>query len=123
MDKLLLEGLEFYGFHGVLPEEKKLGQKFVVSLELRLDLSTAGHSDNYKDTVNYAEVFEKVKNIVTVEKFNLLEALAETISRKLLKDYNLLKEIKVKVEKPQAPVAGIFNYMAAEITRVRDGEA
>ncbi|HEX3011424.1 MAG TPA: dihydroneopterin aldolase, partial [Syntrophomonadaceae bacterium] len=76
MDKILAKGLTFKGCHGVLPQEKKLPQKFIVDLELFLDLSSAGIEDNLQKTVNYDEVYKQVKRIVENESYNLIEALA-----------------------------------------------
>ena len=56
-DKLILQGLLFHGFHGVLEEERKLGQKFLVDLDAWIDLKKAGKSDNLEDTVSYAEIY------------------------------------------------------------------
>ncbi|URE10110.1 dihydroneopterin aldolase, partial [Musa troglodytarum] len=56
-DKLILRGLQFHGFHGVKPEEKKLGQKFVVDVDAWLDLSNAGKSDDISDTVSYTDIY------------------------------------------------------------------
>ena len=56
-DKLILRGLQFHGFHGVKPEEKKLGQKFLVDVDAWLDLSDAGKTDNTSDTVSYTDIY------------------------------------------------------------------
>ena len=61
MDIITLKGLAFYAFHGVLVEENKLGQKFIVDLQMFLDLSSAGDNDDLNQTVNYAEVYDKIK--------------------------------------------------------------
>ncbi|KAF9626388.1 hypothetical protein IFM89_033207 [Coptis chinensis] len=56
-DKLILKGLKFHGFHGVKPEEKKSGQKFLVDVDARLDLRPAGKSDCLSDTISYTEIY------------------------------------------------------------------
>lgn len=56
-DKLILKGLKFYGFHGVKPEEKKLGQKFLVDVDAWMDLSQAGNNDNLSDTISYTDIY------------------------------------------------------------------
>ena len=56
-DKLVLKGLKFHGFHGARPEEKKLGQKFIVDLEAWLDLKQAGETDFLSDTVSYTDIY------------------------------------------------------------------
>ena len=56
MDKIRIDDIKIYAYHGVLPEEKRDGQDFLVSAELELDLKTSGTSDKLESTVNYADV-------------------------------------------------------------------
>jgi dihydroneopterin aldolase len=56
-DKLILRGLKFHGYHGVKPEERKLGQKFLVDIDAWLDLRLAGHTDCLSDTVSYTDIY------------------------------------------------------------------
>jgi dihydroneopterin aldolase len=116
MDKIILEGMEFYGYHGTTPEERKLGQRFILDVELFLDLQPAGVSDDLDRTVNYAQVFETVQAIVGGPPYQIIEALAEAVAQALLEQFPVA-EIMVRVKKPQAPVPGRFAWVAAEITR------
>ncbi|MEW6065560.1 MAG: dihydroneopterin aldolase [Bacillota bacterium] len=118
-DKIILKGMTFYGYHGVLPEEQRLGQLFEVDLELLTDLKPAGDSDDLKRSVSYADVFETVEQVVTGPPRRLLEAVAESISRRVLQQYPPVQEVKVVVKKPGAPIRGKFRYMAVEINRQR----
>lgn len=120
MDKIILKNLGFYGYHGVEKAEKTLGQKFFIDGELYLDLTKAGKSDDVGDTVNYGEIYNLIKNIVTQQNFNLLEALAEKIASTILAGYPQVNEVVITVRKPEAPVKGIFDYFAVEIRRKRD---
>ncbi|EHV1495132.1 dihydroneopterin aldolase [Listeria monocytogenes] len=119
MDKIYLNELVFYGYHGVLAEETKLGQTFRVSLILGLSTKKAGISDSVDDTVSYAEVYETVKEIVEVEgtPFKLIEALAEKIATEVLTGYPLLEEVTVKLIKPNPPIPGHYDSVAVEIER------
>ncbi|MDK2821037.1 MAG: 7,8-dihydroneopterin aldolase/epimerase/oxygenase [Clostridia bacterium] len=108
--------MEFYGYHGVHPAEHELGQPFIVDLELYLDLTQAAKSDDIKATINYLEIYSLVKKIVTDSRFNLLEALAETISNSILENFPV-NELLVRVRKPHAPLPGTFNYAGVEIKR------
>lgn len=117
MDKIILKNLAFYGYHGVLAEENTLGQKFYVDIELYLNLKKAGMSDNIEDTISYAQVYEKVKNIVENKRFNLLEALAENIALTILDHDCQINQVFVQLRKPEAPVNGIYDYFAVEIRR------
>ncbi|MBC2025220.1 dihydroneopterin aldolase [Listeria booriae] len=120
MDKIYLNELTFYGYHGVLPEENTLGQTFIISLTLGVSTEKAGKSDEVADTVSYAEVYETVKEIAQQKQFKLIEALAETIASTVLHDYPLIKEITVKVTKPNPPIPGHYHSVAVEITRTSD---
>lgn len=120
MDKITLKDLAFFGYHGVLEEEKVLGQKFFLDIDLYIDLKEAGITDNLHKSVSYAEVYEIVKKHCEEKKYDLLEALAENISKDILKEYKKIKSIKVRVRKPEAPVKGIFEYMGVTIKRSRD---
>ncbi|MDI9475806.1 MAG: dihydroneopterin aldolase [Natronincolaceae bacterium] len=120
MDKILMNGMMFYGYHGVLEEEKELGQRFIVDVILYTDLKKAGKTDNLDCTVNYKEVYETIKRIVEDERYNLLEALAERICEDILRLFGTVLKVNVKIKKPETPVAGIFDYFAVQIERERD---
>lgn len=119
MDKIYMKNLAFYAYHGVLEEEKNLGQKFFVDLVLYLDLKGAGQTDNIDKTVNYAEVYQLVEKIVELDQYNLLEALAENICNQVLRTFKMIEKINIKIKKPEAPVKAIFDYVAIEMTRER----
>ncbi|SHF49989.1 dihydroneopterin aldolase [Desulforamulus putei DSM 12395] len=122
-DKIILKGMRFYGYHGVLPEEQRLGQQFEVDLELLTDLKPAGESDDLVRSVSYADVFDTVEQVITGPPCRLLEAVAENISRRVLQQYPAVQEVKVAVKKPGAPIRGNFCYMAVEISRRRGSGA
>lgn len=118
MDKILFHEMEFYGYHGVYPEENRIGQRFRVDLELKTDLSVAGKSDDLSDTINYADVYETVKAMVEGERYQLVEALAERIAAKLLSRFSL-DAVLVRVTKPDPPIPGHYKAVAVEIERSR----
>lgn len=117
MDKIRLKGLAFFGFHGCLPEERKLGQRFFVDLELRMDLEAAGHTDNLENTVNYAKVYDLVKGIVEGPPKKLIEAVAEAIASDLVRTFPGLEGVKVVVRKPEVPIPGILDHVEVEVYR------
>ncbi len=118
MDKIILQGMEFYGYHGVMPEERTLGQRFIVDLELELDLGPAGESDDLELTINYARVFELVESVVKGAPRRLIESVAEDIASAVLEQFPVAAST-VRVKKPQAPAPGHFAWMAVEIRRTR----
>lgn len=119
MDKLVLTGMQFFGHHGVFPEENKLGQRFLVDLELYFPLHSAGKSDSLEETVNYADVYETVRGITEDQTFQLIEALAEHIAIRVLQTYTIINEITVRVHKPHPPFKVFFEGVAIEIHRKR----
>ncbi|CAM4517577.1 7,8-dihydroneopterin aldolase [Paenibacillus macerans] len=119
MDKMVLRGMEYYGYHGVFAEERKLGQRFYVDLELELDLREAGAGDDLSKTVNYAEVHELVQGIVQQKSFKLIEALAEHIASSVLDTYTMVDALTVKVTKPHPPFDIHFEGVTVELYRSR----
>lgn len=117
MDKIILKNLAFFGFHGVLEQEKTLGQKFFVDITVSTDTKNAGLSDEVDDTVSYAEIYEIARFHTQEKRYDLIEALAENISKDILMKYNDISEIETEIKKPEAPVRGIFDYMAVRICR------
>lgn len=111
--------MQFYGYHGVFPEENKLGQRYQVDVELHLPLDKPGTTDSIEDTINYAEAYELIKSIVEGETFKLIEALAERVALQLLQTYTSINEITVRVLKPHPPVAMFFDGVTVEIHRKR----
>lgn len=115
-DAIHLRGLEFYAYHGVLPEEQVLGQRFLIDMDIFIDLRQAGTSDQVGDTIHYGEVYQVIKTCVTAERYQLLERLAEEIAKRVLEKF-LCVAVRVEVHKPQAPIPGIFRDVSVEIRR------
>lgn len=117
-DKIRIEKIHTFGYHGVFPEEKENGQNFYITLTLSLDLKPAGTSDELAKTVNYAAVIARVVEIVSAKPgFNLIEALAEKIAGTLLAEFPLLKSIDVEIHKPEAPIPTPFGDISVRISR------
>lgn len=119
MGKIIMRNLAFYGYHGVMKEENVLGQKFFFDIELTADIDKSTTSDDVQDTVHYGEAYETIKNIVENKRFMLIEKLAGEIIRELFNNFAKVQEIKVLVKKPEAPVAGIYDYFGVEIRKKR----
>ncbi len=107
MDLLVLEGMSFYGYHGETQAERTLGNRFHVDVEIRIDLSVAGRTDNIADTLDYAHVFELVRGVVEDQQFALLETVAARIAGVLLIEPRI-GSVKVRVGK-QPPIAGAID--------------
>ena len=120
MDKIILEKMDFYGYHGVYPEENKLGQRYRVDLTLYVDLKTAGQTDDLNNSVNYAEIYTLCKEIVEGKPFNLIEAVAEKIAQDIFAHHARVQACTVKVIKPDPPIPGHYQSVAVEIERERE---
>ncbi len=120
MDKIIMRNMKFFGYHGVLPEEREKGQNFIIDIEMTTDLENASESDELDDSVDYSKAYEIVRNIVENNKFRLIEKLAGSISREMLSKFPKIQEITVVVKKPEAPIDGEFDWMGVELRRRRN---
>ncbi|MDY6298518.1 MAG: dihydroneopterin aldolase [Selenomonadaceae bacterium] len=122
-DRISLEGMRFYGYHGCLPEERARGQAFLVDVGLTLPLAEAGSSDDLAATVNYAEVFALARSVVEGAPCRLIETVAERIAGGVLARFARVEAVCVTVHKPAAPLPGVFHDAAVTVVRARNAEA
>ena len=111
-----LKGLQFYSFHGLYEEEKKIGGEFVVDVLAKLD-STHHEVSSIEETVNYAEVFGIVKKEMDQPR-ELLETLTQSIAEKIHSKFSSIKEIEVRVEKKVPPITGFRGTVAATYRKI-----
>ena len=114
----MLCNMVFRGRHGVHPAERELGQRFEIDVELGLDLSRAMASDMLHDTVDYSRAYAIVREETEDHHYQLIEALAGAIVRRLLAEL-VVTSVLVRVRKPQVPINGILNFAGVEIQRQR----
>lgn len=119
LDKIFVNKMEFYGYHGVFPEERSLGQRFIVDLVVSVDLKKAGETDELEYSVNYGELYSICKEIVEGKPSKLIEAVAERISKSVLGKSPLISDVTVRVIKPDPPIPGHYQSVAVEISRRR----
>jgi len=119
LDKIYVNRMEFYGYHGVFPEENRLGQRFIVDLAVSVDLKQAGRTDELEFSVNYGELYQVCKEVVEGKPYKLLEAVAEEIAASVIRAFPLVMDVTVKVIKPDPPIPGHYKSVAVEITRGR----
>lgn len=122
VDEITLTGVRAFGYHGVLPEERRQGQEFVVDATLHLSTAKAAASDDVADTVHYGEAAQRIAAIVAGEPFDLLESVAARIADDLL-SYDLVKMVSVTIHKPQAPIPVPFSDVSVTIRRTRPDAA
>jgi 7,8-dihydroneopterin aldolase/epimerase/oxygenase len=115
-DRILIQGIQFYGYHGVQAEERKLGQLFQADVELCLDLREAGQRDDLAASVDYGQVSAAVMEVGTRDPCRLLERLAERIAAALLERFSV-QQVTVRVTKPHPPLSNVIGGVSVEITR------
>lgn len=115
MDRVVIERIVCYGYHGVLLEEQSLGQEFQVSLELGVDLSN--HSEDRIETVvDYRSAVSIAKEVMHGPPCRLLETLATRIANKLLCIEGVI-EVTVEVRKPNPPIPGVQGGISIIVSR------
>ena len=117
--KIHLNNMIFYGFHGVYPEERKLGQRFNVSLTIFTDDSLDHQIKELNDTVDYTKVYDEVRHIMEIQQFQLLEDCANTIISSIFSGFNLVTGLRVIIEKPGVPINASLSNVAVEMERCR----
>jgi dihydroneopterin aldolase len=114
-----LHNAVFYAYHGVLTDEQNLGGKFEVDVDLHCDLARGAKSDHLEDTVNYERVYDCIRTLVLGKKHFLLESLASSIGKGILKTFSKAYSVTVRVRKPGAPVRGVIDYVEVQLTETR----
>lgn len=119
LDIIKLHNAVFYAYHGALTDEKNLGGKFEIDVELHCNLKKAKENDSLNETVNYEKVYSLMKKVVTEKKYNLIEALAHSISVGILEHFEQVQKTIVRVRKPGAPVHGVVDTIEVQIETER----
>ena len=119
MDTIYIKDLEVFANHGVYPEENKLGQKFVISADLSVDVRMAGLTDELEYSVNYGEVSHTIQDFLQKHTFKLIEAAAEGLAAELFCRYPLIRALRLEIQKPWAPVGLPLRTVSVEIRRSR----
>ena len=119
-DRIIVRDLVVFAYHGVLPEEQRLGQRFEVDLSCVMDLREAAQRDTEGATVSYSSLVEIVQEVSGRKAFFLIETLADVIARTILERYAQIDAVSVTVRKPSAPIPATLGYVAVEVTRDRN---
>jgi 7,8-dihydroneopterin aldolase/epimerase/oxygenase len=117
-DRIELRGLRASGVCGVLPEERDRPQPLEVDLDVAADLAKPGRTDALDDTVDYGAICSIVERVITTERFNLLERLADRIAEVVLADDAVIA-VEVAVRKLRPPVPQQLATSGVRITRTR----
>jgi dihydroneopterin aldolase len=117
-DRILLAEMAFFAHHGLNPEEEAAGQVFLVDVTVEANLHRAGHTDQIGDSLDYRELYARVRQAMTGERYRLLEAVAEAVAHRLL-EVQRVDAVTVRVRKPHVKLGGPLAYAAVEVVRRR----
>jgi dihydroneopterin aldolase len=118
-DGIFITGLLIHAHHGVMRHEKKVGQQFVIDLELAIDLAQAAATDKLVDTVSYSSIVDAATRAFTAKTYRLVEAAAGAIADEVLASFPRIASVRVTVHKPHAPIAAIFSDVGVTVSRNR----
>ena len=118
-DTIFITGIVIHARHGVMDHESEVGQRFVIDLELSIDLSESAHTDRLSDTVSYASVVATATSAFKDTNYKLLERAAGAVSDAIFATFPRVDAVKVTVHKPHAPIAAIFEDVGVVLTRKR----
>lgn len=117
--KIQIKNCAFFARHGVFDEEETLGQRFYVDANLVVEAGNALVIDEIGNTVSYGDAFEVIEKIITGKRRYLIEALAYECGIALLKQFSSIERAEITVRKPNAPVAGVLDYVEVTVVAER----
>ncbi len=112
--KVSLEGVRFFAYHGFYPEEQILGTEFIIDVDTELEVYSAGE-DEISNTVNYEKLFNIVSDEMKIPR-KLIETVAHAILEQIRHEYLAVKNIRVLIRKMHPPLGGDVNNSAIELT-------
>ena len=118
LDEITLTGLRASAFHGVLEQERRAGQIFVIDVTAFLSLANAARTDDLAQTVHYGELAEKIVAAVEADPVDLIETVAERVANVVLA-YPMVALTTVTIHKPNAPISVAFDDVSVTISRAR----
>ncbi|MBR3039668.1 MAG: 2-amino-4-hydroxy-6-hydroxymethyldihydropteridine diphosphokinase [Lachnospiraceae bacterium] len=116
-DEIIISGLKVFAWHGVYEEEQEKGQNFIINARLALDTSQAGATDSLEDSVDYAKVCLFINDFMRINRFNLIEAVANQMARKIMVRFPMTQSVELEIMKPEAPIPVPFETVSVKIER------
>ena len=117
--KIYLRNVRFHTFHGVLPQEGIVGNDYLVNLVLDYDFSSAMQTDDLQGTLNYAEVYQKVREEMAVPS-KLLEHVAGRIAHRLFSDFPEIQKLQLSITKVNPPMGADSDGAGVEVVLTND---
>ncbi|MEE0423145.1 MAG: dihydroneopterin aldolase [Prevotella sp.] len=117
--KIYLRNVRFHAFHGVLPQEGIVGNDYLVNLVVDYDFSSAMKTDDLQGTLNYAEVYQKVREEMAVPS-KLLEHVAGRIAHRLFSDFPEIQKLQLSITKVNPPMGADSDGAGVEVVLTND---
>lgn len=117
--KIYLRNVRFHAFHGVLPQEGIVGNDYLINLVLDYDFSSAMKTDDLQGTLNYAEVYQKVREEMAVPS-KLLEHVAGRIAHRLFSDFPEIQKLQLSITKVNPPMGADSDGAGVEVVLTND---
>ncbi|MCD4828303.1 MAG: dihydroneopterin aldolase [Candidatus Cloacimonetes bacterium] len=117
--KIHLHNMVFFGYHGVHPEERKLGQRFVVNVTCESDPANDGQIKHLEDAIDYTRVFDAIQHIMEKKQYHVMEECANTIIEALLTEFPKITHVKVGIKKPFVPMSAVLDSVEIVMERSR----
>ena len=111
-----IEGMKFYAYHGHFESEQVVGNEFTVNLKIKTDCNKAAISDNLNDALNYQNVYEIIKQEMSVNS-HLLENVAKRILDSLYSNFKAIIKAEIKISKMNPPMGGEIEKVSVTMSR------
>jgi dihydroneopterin aldolase len=122
-DTIFITGVVIHARHGVMEHETEVGQRFVIDLELSVNLADSSRSDRLADTVSYSHVVATATAAFKDANYKLLERAAGAVADAILNAFARVSAVKITVHKPHAPIDAIFEDVGVMLTRTRQASS
>jgi 7,8-dihydroneopterin aldolase/epimerase/oxygenase len=113
INRIHIEGIRLYAFHGCLEEEARIGGHYIVDVFIGLDFSHAAKTDELGDTVDYCGVYAVCRDEMAVRS-KLIEHVCRRIHDRLRVTFPLIGNLRVRVTKLNPPIGGDAAQVSVE---------
>ncbi|MBN1886284.1 MAG: dihydroneopterin aldolase [Candidatus Krumholzibacteriota bacterium] len=119
-EKITLRGITVFGYYGVSPMEREIGQKLEIDVEFHHDFTKAVETDALEDTINYERVYARVMDTVENNRFNLLETLGDRICGDIIERFPAVTAVTATVRKLTLPFPNNMSHVEVVVERHAD---
>lgn len=117
--KIHLNEMVFYGYHGVYPEERNLGQRFIVNVTISTKDGEDSNIRKLEDSIDYTKIYAVIENIMINKQFQILENCANVILDEIFEKFSKVQKAIVAIKKPSVPIKAHLHSVEVELMRER----